>query len=596
MADKWPLANGSYSSAANWNGGTLPVDGDVVYADGRTITIDQNINLPNASFRTTARSGGTAGGSFTAASGTYSITVLEAIAGTTAVFATSGNAAISWNNILFRGSDTGANGWGLQVSGGGNQTFTNCVATGGNFGTNAVGINASVAASAMTGTLSLTNGASSQAPALIMSGSGHNFTLSGSCVHGLQRTAVFGGSGTYTFTTETTAGTTTTTAAKITTNSNATVTITRNDASTVLDFPNTWTATHFSLGSNSTVNYTGDIKQANSEIIADIATGATFRHYGTIYGPDAAFGSIAIATAANAGAKAILDKLQRNATSGLMPSLGNGWCLRSSSQINAATEASSVTLVPSTSVGDPPAISNVRSGTVYHFSTLTGTCAVPGAGSVAAGVPVDATVGTAVLTQSQVQTGCNAALAAYDTNGVASADDLASVGVDLTPVMAKLPESGRASTQASVDSIAVALAGSAPVEPTGRIAQGGKITAYIGDDFRVRSGTALTIPVSDPAGGLYTKLTALGVNKLRFGVTAPGKAAGLITGAVASITQSGSGASQICTLNVEITNCGAGLPPGDQYLYQIEQEQTHSAETDDFVEIEGKFVLKQRAV
>jgi hypothetical protein len=71
-----------------------------------------------------------------------------------------------------------------------------------------------------------------------------------------------------------------------------------------------------------------------------------------------------------------------------------------------------------------------------------------------------------VLTQSQVQTGCNAALLAYDTNGVASVNDLAAIGVDLTPVLAKLPESGRASTQASVDALSLAISGS-PVEPTG---------------------------------------------------------------------------------------------------------------------------------
>lgn len=150
--------------------------------------------------------------------------------------------------------------------------------------------------------------------------------------------------------------------------------------------------------------------------------------------------------------------------------------------------------------------------------------------------------------------------------------------------------------QETVEAIAAELAGSRAIEPTGRIAQGGKITAYVGDDFRVRSGTALTIPVSDPAGGLYAKLTALTPAKLKFGVTAPGKSAGLITGTIASITQSGSGASQLCNLAIEITACGSSLPPGDQYFYQIEQEQAHSAETDDFVEIEGKLTLKQRAV
>jgi hypothetical protein len=45
---------------------------------------------------------------------------------------------------------------------------------------------------------------------------------------------------------------------------------------------------------------------------------------------------------------------------------------------------------------------DVRSGTVYADGNLTGTCAVPAAGSVALGVPVDATTGTAVLTPGAV--------------------------------------------------------------------------------------------------------------------------------------------------------------------------------------------------
>ena len=50
-----------------------------------------------------------------------------------------------------------------------------------------------------------------------------------------------------------------------------------------------------------------------------------------------------------------------------------------------------------------PAISNVRAGVVYGGGILTGTCAVPAAGSVALGVPVDNTTGTAILTQANVQ-------------------------------------------------------------------------------------------------------------------------------------------------------------------------------------------------
>ena len=49
-----------------------------------------------------------------------------------------------------------------------------------------------------------------------------------------------------------------------------------------------------------------------------------------------------------------------------------------------------------------PAASNVRSGVSYASGALTGSCAVPAAGSVALGVPVDNTTGTAALTPAAV--------------------------------------------------------------------------------------------------------------------------------------------------------------------------------------------------
>jgi hypothetical protein len=62
MADKWPLANGNWSNAANWNGGTKPVAGDDVYADGRTLNVDESFTV--ATIRNTQRTGGTLGGTF----------------------------------------------------------------------------------------------------------------------------------------------------------------------------------------------------------------------------------------------------------------------------------------------------------------------------------------------------------------------------------------------------------------------------------------------------------------------------------------------------------------------------------------------------
>mgnify|MGYP006274801795 CR=1 FL=1 len=74
------------------------------------------------------------------------------------------------------------------------------------------------------------------------------------------------------------------------------------------------------------------------------------------------------------------------------------------------------TLYTADYVGGNPSTSNVRSGTVYGPSSeLTGTCAVPAAGSVALGVAVDATTGTAVLTAANVRTAVGLASANLDT-------------------------------------------------------------------------------------------------------------------------------------------------------------------------------------
>jgi hypothetical protein len=85
-------------------------------------------------------------------------------------------------------------------------------------------------------------------------------------------------------------------------------------------------------------------------------------------------------------------------------------------QIRNNTLAAIRPLYSADSVGGNPATSNVRSGTVYGpNSELTGTCAVPAAGSVAFGVPVDATTGTAVLTPVSLRAAVGLASANLDT-------------------------------------------------------------------------------------------------------------------------------------------------------------------------------------
>lgn len=139
-----------------------------------------------------------------------------------------------------------------------------------------------------------------------------------------------------------------------------------------------------------------------------------------------------------------------------------------------------------------------------------------------------------------------------------------------------------------------ALAGT-PIQSTSRVASGGTITAYIGDDFKVRSGTQLQLSVSDVGGALNTKWSAIGAANLHFGASREGAEPGSVNGTVAAIASVGSGASQTCKLTVEITNCGSGLKPGT-YDYQIEQRQTQGSDVDSFIEVAGSLILKRNSV
>jgi hypothetical protein len=96
-------------------------------------------------------------------------------------------------------------------------------------------------------------------------------------------------------------------------------------------------------------------------------------------------------------------------------------------QVWTSTGATVRSLYPADALpsGNYPAAANTRSGTVYGPNLeITGTMAVPAAGSVALGVAVDNTVGTAVLTSANVVTalgqfasGRLANVATVDTTG-----------------------------------------------------------------------------------------------------------------------------------------------------------------------------------
>lgn len=95
------------------------------------------------------------------------------------------------------------------------------------------------------------------------------------------------------------------------------------------------------------------------------------------------------------------------------------------------TSGGKKTLVDSAASAGHPAASNVRSGVVFANGNQTGTCAVPAAGSVALGVAVDNTTGTAVLTQANVET----ALGAFSSGRLSNCATVASVGQQLADAL-----------------------------------------------------------------------------------------------------------------------------------------------------------------
>jgi hypothetical protein len=144
--------------------------------------------------------------------------------------------------------------------------------------------------------------------------------------------------------------------------------------------------------------------------------------------------------------------------------------------------------------------------------------------------------------------------------------------------------------QDQVEAIAGTLGGTA-ISVTSRIADGGAMVIYTGDDLKVRRVTQVTVSISDPAGGIYSRLSALGTSQLSWGAARQSQAAGAISGTISSLTQSGSGDAQVVNLVIEITDAGQSLNPADDYIWQV---ASTSSSGDEYTEIEGTLDLRRR--
>lgn len=390
MAERWAVATGNWSATGTWNGGTLPGSGDDVYANNYTVTIDQNVTV--ASVRTTAGTTPVAGGGFTLNAG-YTLTGNVIAGSSTCVTASYNSPSSATITGSVTGSATGAQ-VGVLKSGTGTLTINGAV-TGGTGSASASGLSITGQGSvSVTGAVS----GSSAGGGINGGATGILLTVVGNCVAGSGGKAInFGSSASCTV--------------------NITGNVTGGSATGI-------TGVSF-YGSSTTVNITGTVTGGSNGTAYGVsveATGGILNVYGTavassagtpgVYNAGNTPNYIQIAqsndypnsgTAAGAGSLVVASGYANIdamifGSGGAVPISGRHFVRNAGTNYVTMRESNAgATLNMGELSADYPTQANVRSGVSFDFGNKTGTCAVPAAGSVAFGVAVDNTTGTAAL-------------------------------------------------------------------------------------------------------------------------------------------------------------------------------------------------------
>ena len=413
MANILAAANGNWSSTATWIGGVVPTAADNAYANNRTITIDVNATVTKLS--TQAENGATAGGSFTFACAVTPITVTATTiaAGTTTCLTItssglSGRSAIVYATDVYPSSTNTGGANGIQASPAVGETFyfyggnlrgltgfnTSAIQVNGN-GTFVVNANCYASATTQSHGITIT---SSLSPTIQVTGNIYGGTSSGSGIYLSGNTTP-----TFTITGNVYGGTNASGVGLYLANNNS-VTLVGNA------YGGTTGTTAHAIRHDGTgvLNVVGTCEAGTSNSSAAVwmnAGGTTNlkRVKGNGYGVGSTGIAVAYAVLSTSQAAVINVEEFECGSRGMVPIQSNFRLTSVSTNVAVmALSSGTKTLVDGNAAGLMPAVTNVRSGVTYNAGNLTGTCAVPAASSVAAGVAVDNTVGTAVLTQANV--------------------------------------------------------------------------------------------------------------------------------------------------------------------------------------------------
>jgi hypothetical protein len=366
MPTKKAIATGLWSATATWDGGTVPLSTEDVYANNFTVTIDQDVTCILLS--TTSGTGITAGGGFILnATRTINANLFGGVNIVTFSAASPSSATINGNV-----QSTG-NGYGIIFSGTGTLNVNgNLTQVGGD----AKSINIT-----STGTLNHVG----------------NITMSGNGAWGINTSTACTINTTGTLTQNSTSANT----YCIIAGALATV----NHVGNVVS--NAGQATSYVIHGGISVTVTGNVTGSNiilSHAIFNSTTSAVLTVIGTQTAGSVGYTVYMQGTTQytfftgpfichSLGQMPIL--VQRMF---MIPTPTTYFQFRDNSTAGSlVTPAPTYTLYPAAAAIDAPAEADVRDGVVYANTTQTGTLAVPPDASVALGVPVDASVGSAVL-------------------------------------------------------------------------------------------------------------------------------------------------------------------------------------------------------
>jgi hypothetical protein len=389
------------------------------------------------------------GGSFTMAA-SYNITGAYIQAGSANCLTVSAAASSTLAGCRATGSAFTLSTRAIAFSSSGTLTLNGIVAIGGRVagstianGAHAIESTSAAGTVAFTNASTLTGGSGAVAFAINNNSTG-TVTVTASTVTGGSGLTSLGienaSTGTVTITSSTVTGGSNATAIGIENGLTGTVTIT---SSTVTGGSN---ATAYGVNNAGTgpVTITGDVTASTGAGILNASTG-TVTITGTLTPTTAAF---ALQCTNTTGANITLSGSIIYASNGFAPTNCAKFLMNPTPALakvrfakNGSTTYSDF-FTADNSLGQA-AITDVRFGTVYASGALTGVAYIPSASSVAFGVPVDATTGTATLTAANVRAALGMASANLDTQLTAiptAAGNASAVRTELTPELTEITE------------------------------------------------------------------------------------------------------------------------------------------------------------